>query len=336
MTGRLGTIEIEARLESPPTPVGPLTLQVPWNASVRAHEGSTYEYAQDFDIEVGNDVFLAGPIVANIDTGFGISARRIESRDLFGDLELEIAYSNNRPTFVRIDTTFMGDAPVSIEEARGAMASWRGRVPASPGRYSIKLDDGRTVRLAVHGPCACTAAACSVFRRELPTVGPTADEGPTGQRSLRINLEVAGEERTYDVALIPRDTTVGSSSREGSLIIPIANALAKSAETGTPRWPQPGGGLRIEARTLPAEGVEFIDLVVERVWPADEIRFGGGLPPGADPKAPEWPALSVIPVRTQTVHVDLPHAGEATVSLSGVDSQIGPLRLRLVTGATGR
>lgn len=113
---RLGTIGVEAHMEASPAGVGPLTLQVPWSRSVRAHEGCTYLYVQDFDVEVAQGCFISDPIVANVDTGFAISARPVEGRDYVGDLEVEIAYSSDAPDFERFDTTLASEyVPVSIE-----------------------------------------------------------------------------------------------------------------------------------------------------------------------------------------------------------------------------
>ena len=171
---RLGTIGLVAHLDARPD-VEPLALQVPWGSPVRAHQGSTWLYVQDFDVEVSQESCISEPIVANVDTGFAISAHRIDGRDSSGDLDVEIAFSEDAPAFDRFETA-LACTPVVVEIPRPRRGYWRGLVSPFPAAYSIPLDDGRAVTLTVLGETetfpSSAASSPESFSMRPPWGGP--------------------------------------------------------------------------------------------------------------------------------------------------------------------
>lgn len=327
--GRLGTIGIVARMDGPPD-VAPLALEVPWGSSVRAHQGSTWFYVQDFEVEVAQDAFTADPIVANADTGFAFTARRVEGRDPSGDLEVELAFSEDALVFDRSETTCFS-VPVVIEIPRPRRVLWRGLVPAFPATYSIPFDDGRLVTLTVLGEDGGVTLARGLARRAL---GDAADaENPVcSKECLRLTCDVPAEEFTCDIALVPKDREGRSSRLEGSAVV---EGRAGEGAPGTGiaglisfvAWPQPSGGVSIRASTIEVDDLVIVDLVLDRAWPADEIRFPGGAPIDTSHPAAKWPMLTVSRMHTQSVRAVLRRGSEGRVAVTGASGQAGDLRL---------
>jgi hypothetical protein len=328
---RLGTIGLEVQLDAPPEGVGALALQVPWGRSVRAHQGSTYLYVQDFDIEVAQDTFIPDPIVEHVDTGFAVSARRLEGREYAGDLDVEIAYSDAPPRFTRFETTLANPSlPVCIEIPTTYRACWRGLVSAAPGAHAIRLDDGRLVTLTVRGDGGSAPAVGGLVRRELHAASAEQGAGSRAEHYLHIAWEVPGEQFTYDMELVPRDRALGSSRGDGWV---VATGGAVTASTATGIWPPPDGGLRIHAAVLHTGDVDVVDLDLERAWSAADVRFPGGAPLGTVPSEPRWPRLTANEVRADAFRVLLHLGDEACVAVRGASGRTGLLRLTRFTFA---
>ena len=73
--------------------------------------------------------------------------------------------------------------------------------------------------------------------------------------------------------------------------------------------------------------LEVVDLVLERAWAADVIRFPGGAPIDTSPAALKWPELTVSRVHTESVRALLRRGTEACVAVTGAKGRAGLLRL---------
>ncbi len=277
--GRLGVIQISLELEVKPTePRELLVVDVPWGESVRAHQGSAWAYIADYDIEVGQSIFYVLPLVWPLDTGLGISARRVEDGSDLGALELDIAVSLGSPRFERFETTLpYAYAPVTIELPRLGFARWRGKIPAELGKHRVELDDGRAVTLVVGASqprstpdpafvrhvLAPESASASPPKSRLPgrLVVTWLAPGPLQGKTVEVPLVGGGDWRDG-----PPSTGIRALTNQG-LIVDWSDLLNRECP-----WPMPEGGVLIQASVYPAGDVDVVDLRVEQCEAASENR----------------------------------------------------------------
>jgi hypothetical protein len=293
---------------------------------------------------VGQDCFISDPIVAHVDNGFAVSARRVEGPDAGGELDIEIAHAEEAPSFERFDTTPLY-VPVWIEIPRARTARWRGRLRASAGVYSIKLDygqldygqldngqldDGPLATLRIHDEQWGPALPRAIQRRVLTASPPAAEPVEAAPASLRLAWELPDGSFTCDMALAPTEPRVGSLRREGWLVLDprgVEYARGTRTATWTWTWPQPAGGVRVHAVVLAAQGGDVVDLVAEWALSADEVRVPPETPPGADPRRSPLPSLTTSRVRVDSFRVWIPRGGEAAIGVKTASGRGGRLRL---------
>lgn len=334
--GRLGTVSLIVEAEAPQTEAAAaLTVDVPWGTVVRAHRGTAWAYFGDYDVEVGQGFFRALPIMRTVDTGFGVSARRVEAVDGVGLLDVVIAASSGRPGFEPYSTSITKSyVEVTIEIARLEVARWRGRIPAVPGRHRVQLDDGRAVTLVVQeerpGP-----RLEQPFRRHVLPPPPEAKEppAPRGPARLVVTWSAPGplQGTTREIPLVVRGAFRDGLVYEGACTVNLRGETVDTLARECP-WPLPEGGVKIRASVLAAGDVDVLDLVVERSDAALEER------PSAPCLRQDWSggkyrswteslSLPVCPVRVDTRRVHVPVGSEAVVRLD--DGPGGVLRVSL-------
>lgn len=277
--GRLGVIQLSIELEGKPTEHRErLVVDVPWGESVRAHRGSAWAYIADYDIEVGQGCFYVIPLAWPLDTGLGVSARRIEDGSELGALDLDIAVSLGPPRFERFETTLASSyAPVTIELPRLGVARWRGKIPARPGKHRIELDDGRGVTLVVQASQPRSTPDPAFVRHVVAPESPSASPpksrlpgrlvvtwlapGPLQGRTVEIPLVGRGDWRDG-----PPARGIRALTNQG-LIVDWSDLLDRECP-----WPMPEGGVVIQATVYTAQDVDVVDLWVEQCEAASDTR----------------------------------------------------------------
>jgi hypothetical protein len=111
-----------------------LALDVPWRGRVRAFEGTSWGYVEDYDIEIGMGGARTGaPILGTVEACLVVTAEREVGSGDSGDIDLEIALPSAEPTLRTL--SFLGLAEyVALEQADVPVVRWRGRV--APGSRS--------------------------------------------------------------------------------------------------------------------------------------------------------------------------------------------------------
>ena len=277
--GRLGVVQLAIEFEVKPTePRDRLVVDVPWGESVRAHQGSAWAYIADYDIEVGQGSFYVLPLVWPLDTGLGISARRIEDGSDLGALDLDIAASLGPPRFERFETTLASSyAPVTIELPRIGVARWRGKIPAEPGKHRVEMDDGRAVTLVVQASQPRPTPDPAFVRHVLAPRDASSSPSKTRLPARLVVTWLAPgplQGSTVDVPLVgrgdwrdgPPATGIRALTNQG-LIVDWSDLLSRECP-----WPMPEGGVLIRATVYTAQDVDVVDLRVEQCEAASEKR----------------------------------------------------------------
>jgi hypothetical protein len=323
-------------LELEPSAAGPadlLRVDVVWGRTVRAHHGSVWAFLDipfgaDFDVEIASEPLIAlstPPLVAGLETGTAVRARRVEVDDGSAAIEVEVAASRGEPRFepVEVAPTCTNDVPVTIEVPQIGVARWRGRVPARPGKHHVQLDDGRSATLVVRasqpGPRPDPAFVRHVLvpRR----LSPSRSNVRT-PRTLTITWQAPGplQGSTITVPLVGRGAWRDGPPATGTCSVD-AHGLAVDPQRGCP-WPLAEGGVRIHAAVFPAGDVDVLDLHVERCDAASDERpsapfLGDDWSHGEYRTRYETLSLPVCRVRVDMRRFYLPVGEETSVHLDG-------------------
>jgi hypothetical protein len=329
---------IQVVLELEPSAAGPadlISVDVPWGRTVRAHHGSVWafldvpigaDFGADFDVEIASEPFiaLATPLVACLDTGTAVSARRAAEDDGSEAIDVEVAASQGQPRFEPGEVTpTYTNLPVTIEVPQLAVARWRGRVPARPGKHRVQLDDGRSATLVVLASQPGPRPDPAFVRRVLapPRPSPSKSHSRTPQ-SLLITWQAPGplQGRTMTVPLVGQGAWRGGPPATGASIVD-AQGLVVDPHRDCP-WPLTEGGVRIHAAAFPAGDVDVLDLQIERCDAASDERqsapfLGDDWTHGEYRTRYETVPLPVCRIRVDTRRIYLPVGEETSLHLDG-------------------
>ncbi len=341
--GRLATLQVVVEFDpSPEEPADRLGVDVPWGRTVRAHRGSVWAFLDvpvpvgaDFDVEIASEPLIAlsiPPLVAGLDTGTAVGARRVEADDGSDAIEVEVAASQGQPRFEpREVTATYTNVPVTIEVPQLGVARWRGRVPARPGKHHVQLDDGRSATLVVLASQPGPRPDPPFVRHVLAPrrLSPSTSHARTPQ-SLMVTWQAPGplQGSTMTVPLVGHGAWRDGPPATGACTVD-ARGLAVDPSRECP-WPLAEGGVRIHAAVFPAGDVDVLDLLVERCDAASDERESAPIlrddwTHGVYHTWYETLSLPVCRVRVDTRRVHVPKGGEAVLRLD--DGPAGTLRV---------
>ena len=252
-----------------------------------------------------------------------VGARRVEAEDGSDAIEVEVATSRGQPRFEPDEAAQpYTDVPVTIEVPRLAVARWRGRVAARPGKHHVELDDGRSATLVVQASQPGPRPDPAFVRHVLAPRRPPPSTSHAQPQSLRVTWLAPGplQGRTMTVPLVGHGDSRDGPPATGTCTVDT-QGHAVDPHRVCP-WPLAEGGVRIHAAVFPAGDVDVLDLLVERCDAASDER------PSAPFLGDDWfhgdyrtryetLSLPVCRVRVDTRRFYLPVGEEATVHLDG-------------------